>query len=84
MYHPGAGGQGIPLQYAGEHVKRKKSFPETLPDYSTVWQFRERLAESGRDRLVWEKSHLEPVHPLHIHSSTLLLMSHELSAQTIE
>ena len=23
------------------------------PDYSTVWQFRERLAESGRDRLVW-------------------------------
>ena len=30
-------------------------FPEALPDYSTVWQFRERLAESGRDRLVWEE-----------------------------
>ena len=30
-------------------------FPETLPDYSTVWQFRERLAESGRDKLVWEE-----------------------------
>ncbi len=30
-------------------------FPETLPDYSTVWQFRERLAESGRDRLVWKE-----------------------------
>jgi len=30
-------------------------FPEILPDYSTVWQFRERLAESGRDRLVWEE-----------------------------
>ena len=28
-------------------------FPEKAPDYSTVWQFRERLAESGRDRLVW-------------------------------
>ena len=30
-------------------------FPEILPDYSTVWQLRERLAESGRDRLVWEE-----------------------------
>ena len=28
-------------------------FPETLPDYSTVWQFRERLAESGKDKEVW-------------------------------
>lgn len=28
-------------------------FPETVPDYSTVWQFRERLAETGRDKLVW-------------------------------
>jgi len=30
-------------------------FPEILPDYSTVWQLSERLAESGRDRLVWEE-----------------------------
>ena len=30
-------------------------FPGNAPDYSTVWQFRERLAESGRDRLVWEE-----------------------------
>jgi len=30
-------------------------FPEILPDYSTIWQLRERLAESGRDRLVWEE-----------------------------
>ena len=30
-------------------------FPETVPDYSTVWQFRERLAETGRDKLVWEE-----------------------------
>jgi len=28
-------------------------FPETVPDYSTVWQFRERLAETGRDKEVW-------------------------------
>ncbi len=33
--------------------QRFLGFPETLPDYSTVWQFRERLAETGRDRLVW-------------------------------
>jgi IS5 family transposase len=30
-------------------------FPESAPDYSTVWQFRERLAVSGRDRLIWEE-----------------------------
>lgn len=28
-------------------------YPEKAPDYSTVWQFRERLAKTGRDRLVW-------------------------------
>ena len=28
-------------------------YPEKAPDYSTVWRFRERLAETGRDRLVW-------------------------------
>jgi IS5 family transposase len=28
-------------------------FPESAPDYSTVWQFRERLAVSGRDKLIW-------------------------------
>jgi IS5 family transposase len=35
--------------------QRFLGFPETLPDYSTVWQFRERLAESGRDREVWDE-----------------------------
>jgi IS5 family transposase len=35
--------------------QRFLGFPETLPDYSTVWQFRERLAETGRDRAVWEE-----------------------------
>ncbi len=28
-------------------------FPETIPDYSTVWNFRERLAGSGKDRAIW-------------------------------
>jgi IS5 family transposase len=28
-------------------------FLDSLPDYSTVWYFRERLAETGRDRVVW-------------------------------
>lgn len=28
-------------------------YPKKAPDYSTVWQFRERLAETGRDKLVW-------------------------------
>jgi len=28
-------------------------FPETIPDFSTVWLFRERLAKSGKDKEVW-------------------------------
>ena len=28
-------------------------FPGDAPDYCTVWKFRERLAETGRDRMVW-------------------------------
>ena len=35
--------------------QRFLGFLEILPDYSTVWHLRERLAESGRDRLVWEE-----------------------------
>jgi IS5 family transposase len=35
--------------------QRFLGYPEKAPDYSTVWQFRERLAESGRDRMVWEE-----------------------------
>ena len=35
--------------------QRFLGYPETLPDYSTVWQLRERLAESGRDKAVWEE-----------------------------
>lgn len=33
--------------------QRFLGFPEKAPDYSTVWQFRERLAESGKDRAIW-------------------------------
>jgi IS5 family transposase len=30
-------------------------FPETIPDYSTVWRFRERLIETGKDKEVWKE-----------------------------
>jgi IS5 family transposase len=33
--------------------QRFLGFPEEAPDYSTVWQLRERLAETGKDREVW-------------------------------
>jgi len=33
--------------------QRFLDFPKSAPDYSTVWQFRERLARTGRDKLVW-------------------------------
>ena len=35
--------------------RRFLRYPESIPDYSTVWQFRERLAETGKDREVWEE-----------------------------
>ncbi|MEG3225559.1 MAG: hypothetical protein BME94_08665, partial [Methanobacteriales archaeon Met13] len=28
-------------------------FPETIPDYTTVWYFRERLAKTGNDEEIW-------------------------------
>jgi len=30
-------------------------FPETITDYSTVWYFRERLAETGKDQEIWRE-----------------------------
>jgi IS5 family transposase len=33
--------------------QRFLGFPEQPPDYSTVWQFRERLAATRTDSLVW-------------------------------
>ena len=35
--------------------QRFLGFPESPPDYSTVWQFRERLASTGKDRELWEE-----------------------------
>ncbi|MEA2075413.1 MAG: IS5 family transposase [Euryarchaeota archaeon] len=28
-------------------------FPEDIPDFTTVWYFRERLAKTGNDRAIW-------------------------------
>ena len=28
-------------------------FPESIPDYSTIWYFRERLANTGKDEEIW-------------------------------
>jgi len=33
--------------------QRFLGFPEKAPDYSTVWRFRERLAETDKDEAVW-------------------------------
>ncbi|PKL57683.1 MAG: IS5/IS1182 family transposase [Methanomicrobiales archaeon HGW-Methanomicrobiales-5] len=30
-------------------------FPKTIPDYSTVWYFRENLKESGKDKEIWDE-----------------------------
>ena len=30
-------------------------YPETIPDRSTIWLFRERLASSGKDTAIWEE-----------------------------
>ncbi len=35
--------------------QRFLGFPEKAPDYSTVWNFRERLARTGKDRELWEE-----------------------------
>jgi len=35
--------------------QRFLGFPEKAPDYSTVWRFRERLAETGKDQEVWKE-----------------------------
>jgi len=35
--------------------RRFLGFPKAIPDSTTAWLFRERLAETGRDRLVWEE-----------------------------
>jgi len=31
------------------------SFPETIPDSRTIWLFRERLKETGKDKAIWKE-----------------------------
>ena len=33
--------------------RRFLGYPDKVPDSTTIWLFRERLAETGKDRLVW-------------------------------
>ena len=35
--------------------RRFLGYPDAVPDATTTWLFRERLAESGRDRAIWEE-----------------------------
>ena len=35
--------------------RRFLGFPEVIPDYSTVWKFRERLSKTGKDKEVWRE-----------------------------
>lgn len=30
-------------------------FPNTIPDFTTVWAFRERLSKTGRDKKIWQE-----------------------------
>lgn len=30
-------------------------FPDTIPDFTTVWAFRERLSKTGRDKKIWQE-----------------------------
>ncbi len=30
-------------------------FPAVIPDFTTVWYFRERLAKTGKDKAIWEE-----------------------------
>lgn len=31
------------------------NFPTTIPDFSTVWTFRERLSKTGKDKEIWQE-----------------------------
>jgi len=34
-------------------------FPEKIPDQTTVWYFRERLAKTGKDEAIWDELQLQ-------------------------
>jgi len=50
---------GVEAQRAGEagggqiSFRRFLGYPESIPNATTVWLFRERLAETSRDKLIW-------------------------------
>jgi len=31
------------------------NFPDTIPDSRTIWLFRERLKETGKDKTIWKE-----------------------------
>jgi IS5 family transposase len=33
--------------------RRFLGYPDRVPDSTTIWLFRERLAETGKNKLVW-------------------------------
>ena len=33
--------------------RRFLGYPERVPDSTTIWLFRERLADTGKDKLIW-------------------------------
>jgi len=35
--------------------RRFLEYPDRVPDSTTIWLFRERLAKTGKDRLIWEE-----------------------------
>jgi IS5 family transposase len=35
--------------------RRFLGYPDRVPDSTTMWLFRERLADKGRDKAVWEE-----------------------------
>jgi len=35
--------------------RRFLGYPDKVPDSTTIWLFRERLAETGKDKLVWDE-----------------------------
>ena len=32
-------------------------FPESIPDYSTLWKFKERMIRTGKDKEIWKELH---------------------------
>ncbi|MDI6720572.1 MAG: IS5 family transposase [Methanomicrobiales archaeon] len=42
---------------ANDRISFRKflGFPETIPDHTTVWYFRERLIETGKEKAIWEE-----------------------------